>query len=323
MDSSWPENLTADREKAIGELVRGQEFANQLRVMLGKPTGDDGSSPSAEDLVLKVLGSFTETLSIFMNCSTSDEVSQVPANTHVGSPCWDARKSEDSGDSSKTSSASKDRRGCYKRRKTAQTWTRLTPTLIDDGHAWRKYGQKVILNAKYPRNYYRCTHKYDQGCQATKQVQRTEDDIDTPMYRTIYNGDHTCKNLLKAPQIILDSTTTPRGSSILLSFGSNNKPNDNPFFPSFPLIKQECKDDQNIPSLMYHNQSSSSDYLMSPDLTAFESSGPMTVLSSGSDHGDVISSGVYSCTASTHSLEMDLMVGPVDGFDDMFQFEFE
>ncbi|KAA8517636.1 hypothetical protein F0562_015110 [Nyssa sinensis] len=238
MDSSfWPENLPADREKAIKELVRGREFAKQLRDMLSKPTGDDGSLPSADDLVLKVLGSFTETLSIFRNCNTSDELSQFPATTHLGSPCWDGRKSEDSGDSSKTS-ASKDRRGCYKRRKTAQTWTTLTTTLIDDGHAWRKYGQKLILNAKHPRNYYRCTHKYDQGCAATKQVQRTEDE--TPMYRTTYNGHHKCKNL-KAPQILLDSTPRDR-SSILLSFGSNDKPND-PFLTSFSLIKQENKDE--------------------------------------------------------------------------------
>jgi len=26
---------------------------------------------------------------------------------------------------------------------------------IDDGHQWRKYGQKEILNAKFPRYIYR------------------------------------------------------------------------------------------------------------------------------------------------------------------------
>ncbi|KQK04775.1 hypothetical protein BRADI_2g15872v3 [Brachypodium distachyon] len=43
---------------------------------------------------------------------------------------------------------------------------------LDDGLSWRKYGQKDILGAKYPRAYLRCTHRHSQGCQATKQVQR-------------------------------------------------------------------------------------------------------------------------------------------------------
>ncbi|KAA8517552.1 hypothetical protein F0562_017818 [Nyssa sinensis] len=328
MDTSCPENLPAGRKKAFDELERGRKLAIQLQIMLSKPAGDDADGPlSAKDLVAKILGTFTESLSI-LNCSASDEVSsQVPANTHLS---CDGRKSEDSGESSKTS-APTDRRGCYKRRKTSQTWTRFTTSLIDDGHAWRKYGQKVILNAQYPRNYYRCSHKFDQGCQATKQVQRTEED--PRMYRTTYKGHHICKSQPKpAPHIMLDdSTPTPtlsRDSSILLGFGSNNKPNDGHFFHPFgsnPLIKQESKEE--LPSLK-HNQSSSSDYLVP---LPFKSSGPMAVLSPGSDHGDVISSGVYSCTASTHSLEMGMemdmdmhMMVPsvVDFSDDDFNFNF-
>ncbi|KAK9290778.1 hypothetical protein L1049_008956 [Liquidambar formosana] len=315
MDSSWPENLPIDRKKVTQKIVQGQEFAKQLQILLSKPQIQDGLA-SFEDLVAKILRSFTETLSI-LNCGDSDEVSQIPAKR---SPCWDGQKSEDSGESSKSSTL-KDRRGCYKRRKTSQSWTRVTPNLIDDGHAWRKYGQKVILNAKHPRNYFRCTHKHDQGCLATKQVQKTEED--PPMYRITYNGYHTCQNLLKAPQIILDSTH--RDSSVLLSFDANiPEKQDYTFFTSsFPLIKQEYKEDIPSDDMTHHqNQSSSSDYLLSPDLTTFDSSGPMTGLSStlGSDHGDVIS-GMNSCTASTHSLDMDIMVGSVE-FDDVLEFEF-
>ncbi|XP_059642336.1 WRKY DNA-binding transcription factor 70-like [Cornus florida] len=310
MDSSWPENFPADRKMAIENLTRGREFANQLRLMLSKPFSDDGSLPPAKELVRKILGSLTETLSI-LNYSASDEVSQIPSNNHVGSPCWDGRKSEDSGESSKTSAA-KDRRGCYKRRRTSQTKTILAPTSVDDGYAWRKYGQKVILNAKHPRNYYRCTHKFDQGCQATKQVQLTEDE--PQMYRTTYSGHHTCKNLLKPPQIILDSTI--RDTSILVSFGSNDnhntKPNDS-IFTSFPLIKQERTSIKEEMSSLNHNQSPPSDhYLLSSDLTTLESSGPMPGLSSASDLGDV-----YSCTASYHSLDIDMNNLESVNFDDI------
>ncbi|KAK2981844.1 hypothetical protein RJ640_010361 [Escallonia rubra] len=305
---TWPENLLNDRKKAIHELLRGREFTNQLGAMLRGPL-PAGGSVSAEDLLVKIMGSFRNTISI-LDSSESDEVSQIPASSRrLDSPCRDGRKSEDSGQSSKTS-AFKDRRGCYKRRKNSHTSTKLTPNLIDDGHAWRKYGQKVILNAKHPRNYFRCTHKFDQGCQATKQVQMTE--AEPAMYKTTYHGFHTCKNPLKASQIILDSTHPASDSSYLLCFNSDRIQKSSDHHSLYPhLVKQEHK--QNFPM---------SDYLMSPDLTTIDSPGPMTVLSPGSDHGDVISSGVYSCTASTHSsFGMDMM-GSVDFDDDVFQFDF-
>ncbi|XP_062198599.1 transcription factor WRKY19-like [Phragmites australis] len=61
---------------------------------------------------------------------------------------------------------------------------------VDDGHTWRKYGQKEILGAKHPRSYYRCTHRHSQGCAATKQVQRTDED--PTLFDVIYHGAHTC-----------------------------------------------------------------------------------------------------------------------------------
>ncbi|XP_052481549.1 uncharacterized protein LOC105764736 isoform X11 [Gossypium raimondii] len=59
----------------------------------------------------------------------------------------------------------------------------------DDGFCWRKYGQKDILGAKYPR-YYRCTYKHNQGCLATKTVKRSSDD--PTIFEITYRGKHTC-----------------------------------------------------------------------------------------------------------------------------------
>nr|WJJ45892.1 WRKY43 [Persea americana] len=60
----------------------------------------------------------------------------------------------------------------------------------DDGNSWIKYGLKDILGAKYPRAYYRCTHRNVQGCAAKKQVQRSEED--PSIFQVMYQGHHTC-----------------------------------------------------------------------------------------------------------------------------------
>lgn len=144
------------------------------------------------------------------------------------------------------------------------------------------------------RNYYRCTHKYDQGCQATKQVQRVQDN--PPLYKTTYYGNHTCRNLLN-PDIILDPNS-PSDSSILLSFDNTLPPptkKDCPFlssssFPS-PFVKKECEE---IPS------SSSNDYLLSPPELTFDNGSSRL----GSDHRDVMSVAFYD------SAELDQVFEP-------------
>ncbi|KAK9069635.1 hypothetical protein SSX86_011539 [Deinandra increscens subsp. villosa] len=65
----------------------------------------------------------------------------------------------------------------------------------NDGYMWRKYGQKEILNAKYPREYYRCTYRNTHGCCATKQVQRSSED--PSIFDITYLGKHTCPKTSK------------------------------------------------------------------------------------------------------------------------------
>ncbi|XP_031278926.1 WRKY transcription factor 55 isoform X2 [Pistacia vera] len=69
----------------------------------------------------------------------------------------------------------------------------------EDGYTWRKYGQKEILNSKYPRSYYRCTHQKLYQCPAKKQVQRLDNDPST--FEVTYNGEHTCHMSSTAPSI--------------------------------------------------------------------------------------------------------------------------
>lgn len=284
------ENLGGDsHRKIIEELLRGRELANQLRYVLNEGghnnDDDNGSTKSplfAEKLVKEVLNTFSNSL-LFLNNSTSESL-------HF--QLRDASKSEDSQESNcKSTSVVKQRRGCHKRRKISQTWEKESEIPTEDGHQWRKYGQKLILHAKYPRNYYRCTHKYDQGCRATKQVQRIQED--PPLHKTTYCGQHSCRNM-QNPDIIVDSVS-PSVSSMLLSF-DNSLPSltkqECPFlsssFPSSSSVKRECKEEISPPP------SSSANYDYLSELT-FEDEEEKINLSStlDSDHVDLIPDMLY------------------------------
>ncbi|XP_020192752.4 uncharacterized protein [Aegilops tauschii subsp. strangulata] len=89
--------------------------------------------------------------------------------------------------------------------------TELPP---DDGYTWRKYGQKDILGSRFPRSYYRCTHKNYYGCDAKKKVQRLDDD--PFMYEVTYCGSHSCLTsttpLLNFPTATATATATATNS---------------------------------------------------------------------------------------------------------------
>nr|APP13923.1 WRKY transcription factor 41 [Fragaria vesca] len=319
---TWPESVSSNQKRVMEELVQGREMANQLRGVLRSDVR------SAEGLVTKILGSLTNTL-LILNGSQVDAkeelISQVHANSNTSavtasgsgsgsatagpvSSSWDVvhddamMKSEDSNEEScKSTETFKDRRGSYKRKKTSHSWTKDTLDLVDDGHAWRKYGQKMIQNNKHPRNYFRCTHKFDQGCKATKHVQRIKDE--PQLFRTTYYGNHTCTDYLRAPELILDCSSREDSSQKMIRFDSTDN-DEHPFFSAFTSTKNEgVKEEEMIKPfkpisdhdhVTYHNQSpSSSAYIMSPGPCVLESSGGTFNGFSSTiayDHDDVISS---------------------------------
>ncbi|XP_024188456.1 probable WRKY transcription factor 70 isoform X2 [Rosa chinensis] len=274
MEWTWPESVSSNRQRVVEELVQGREMVNQLQRCLS------GDVRSAEGLVTKILGSFTNTLRILNGSEEAKEelISQIQANsptstvTASGSAAagtdslsWDALddagKSEDSNEESyKSTETFKDRRGSYKR-----------------------------------RNYFRCTHKFDQGCKATKHVQRIKDE--PQLFRTTYYGNHTCTDYLRAPELILDSSSSQDSSKNMIRFDNTNndftRKQEHPFFSSFTSIKKESvKEEEMITPIndhdhvIHHNQQlSSCDYLMSPGLGVFESSASTIAY----DHEDVFS----------------------------------
>ncbi|TVU50620.1 EcWRKY-5 [Eragrostis curvula] len=76
-------------------------------------------------------------------------------------------------------------------RKDERSWTTDTYAPYNDGHQWRKYGEKKLSNSNFPRFYYRCTYKNEMKCAATKQVQQ-KDTSDPPLFSVTYFNQHTC-----------------------------------------------------------------------------------------------------------------------------------
>ncbi|CAL5382187.1 unnamed protein product [Camellia sinensis] len=163
----------------INELIQGLELTKQLKNNLDPLA----SSPeSCEFLIQKILSSYDKALSILNLGDSVGELHQIGG--HGGSP-----KSEDF-----KVHCHKD---VYKKRKTLPRWTKQVCVCsetgvvpLEDGYSWRKYGQKDILGANFPRSYYRCTHRHAQGCLATKLVQKS--DKDPSIFEITYRGRHTC-----------------------------------------------------------------------------------------------------------------------------------
>ncbi|GJN31392.1 hypothetical protein PR202_gb19786 [Eleusine coracana subsp. coracana] len=130
---------------------------------------------------------------------------------------------------SASSSGRNRRKRNFSRRSQHAYEQRITATL-DDGHIWRKYGQKEIQNSSNPRGYFRCTHRSDQGCPAKRQVQRC--DADPSKHVVTYYGEHTCRDPSQIVPIVIHAAgdaPPDGGASNLISFalsranaGSNN-----------------------------------------------------------------------------------------------------
>ncbi|XP_066368795.1 probable WRKY transcription factor 17 [Miscanthus floridulus] len=176
-------------------------------------------SPSAPSSFPHNLGRLL-TESSFIN--TAPVVDAFGAGTSSGSP---VRRQ---GSSSRSSPPVQPRQQHRRRRERGERMTIMVPVQRtgntdqppDDGYTWRKYGQKDILGSRFPRSYYRCTHKNYYGCEAKKKVQRLDDDPFT--YEVTYCGNHTC---LTSTTPLL---TLPAGPATAASTAANMLTNNSP-----------------------------------------------------------------------------------------------
>ncbi|GLU00791.1 hypothetical protein SLE2022_181350 [Rubroshorea leprosula] len=151
-----------EQRSLFNEITRGRDLAKQLQNHL-RP------SSSAEMrllLVEKIICSYKKALSMLMNSNAFPET-KLSSIGMLQPPPSAANSTE----------AASNKKDVSKKRKTISSWTEHVKVCSksiegapEEGHCWRKYGQKNIVGAKFPRGYYRCTHRYSQGCLATKQV---------------------------------------------------------------------------------------------------------------------------------------------------------
>ena len=184
----------------MSELIHGMELAKQLKGHLSEAS----TFQTREFLMQKILSSYEKALMI-LNWSGSVTHPQ-PAGENfrvtVGIPesplSINGSPISDDFDGSPKDGQGRD--GASKKRKTMPRWTDQVKVSSEnglegpheDGYSWRKYGQKDILGAKYPRSYYRCTYRNTKNCWATKQVQRSDED--PTIFEITYRGTHACSN---------------------------------------------------------------------------------------------------------------------------------
>lgn len=193
--------------RMMEDLLKGQELATQLQGLLR----DTPKAGVLTDQILRSLSRAIRAVDAAKATAAAGEGSEVQSEVTCG------------GGKRKATAGGGDRRGVCRRRTQQSSGVTTTMKNLDDGQAWRKYGQKEIQNSKHPKAYFRCTHKYDQQCAAQRQVQRCDEDPDT--FRVTYIGVHTCRDpAAVAPHVIIHQTSDADGlhaGSRLISFAPN------------------------------------------------------------------------------------------------------
>ncbi|KAL8238851.1 hypothetical protein R6Q59_015418 [Mikania micrantha] len=191
----------------INEITKGMELAKQLKSILSS----ESSLETKQVLIQGIISSYDRAL-LMVKWDHHSGGQTPPLTPPLAPPMLSQPESSvsiddspRSGDFNQPFDDQHDQKSVSKKRKTITTWRNQIRISTDnglegntdDGYSWRKYGQKDILGAKFPRSYYRCTYRYIHHCMARKQVQRTDED---PMvFEITYRGQHTCNPATTPP----------------------------------------------------------------------------------------------------------------------------
>jgi len=208
---SSPPPAAAAPRAVVDNLIDLRERAEMLRNMLqGSPTPPgtpaDAAPAGTSDLIDGIMSSLSSALSAALDTTAAGGRGQGRRRRRAGAV---------------TGSGPQRRSSTTRRRSHSPFLRTVTTNTLDDGNSWRKYGQKHIQDSpNNPRSYYRCTHKPDQGCRATRQVQASDDNPSE--FVISYYGQHTCRDPSTIPLVIEAAAAPPDDCANLISFGSSS-----------------------------------------------------------------------------------------------------
>uniref|UniRef100_A0ACD5T9W8 Uncharacterized protein n=1 Tax=Avena sativa TaxID=4498 RepID=A0ACD5T9W8_AVESA len=210
-EMSPPASPSDQRDAVIEELQKGAQLAESLRQQV-ELIPELGRRDAALANVSDISTALASSLSVLQSereqygCSSSDAATGHAAGAFGGGGVR-ARN----GAAARARKA-KHRRGTHGEQLPIKEM--LTQTPENDRFHWRKYGEKKILNADFPRLYYRCGYSNEHKCPAKKYVQQ-QNKNEPPMFMVTLINDHRCHTLFPAEA---DQQPPPPGSS----GGANN-----------------------------------------------------------------------------------------------------
>ncbi|CAL0305453.1 unnamed protein product [Lupinus luteus] len=353
------DNMGDSSNNLIHELLQGLELAKQLQKNLHVPSSSS-SRETHELLIQKIISIFEKALEMinWKSGSLGEPSSQqslgVTIRMSESPPLSISPHSEDS-----DRDLTEQDPNASRKRKTLPRWTKqiqVNPGVgvewpLDDGYNWRKYGQKDILGAVYPRGYYRCTHRNVRGCLATKQVQRSDEDPN--VFEITYKGKHTCtmasntmptsnpnenqeSNLNTNQNVLHSLEQQPNPNELLLNLREGlrvqtehlDSSNDQPFssfhFPSSSNIKTENQiltspmlENFSPPSYISPATSGIGHFSVSPSVVN-NLGGYTSMVSSGFQINDMISATTSAANSPTFGIEFPFDQFEIDGHNFTF-----
>ncbi|KAI3822120.1 hypothetical protein L1987_09701 [Smallanthus sonchifolius] len=205
-----------EEKTLIHELTQGLQLAESLRVNLHSPE-------TREFLIQKILSIYDNALLVLQSGVYAGQPREPESSVSFRSPGSEEFEFD------RPFSGQQGQNVTSKKRKGSMTLedhviicsgNRLEDN-IDDGYNWRKYGQKDILGAKFPRSYYKCSYCNSQKCFAKKQVQRKDED--STVFDIAYKGKHTC--ILGVQSASPPLSPSPQNHEITPTFHQLSPPN--------------------------------------------------------------------------------------------------
>ncbi|XP_060213348.1 probable WRKY transcription factor 41 [Lycium barbarum] len=219
------ENNCWEREVVITELTKGRELMLQLQNHF-----DPMKQDVCQYLAVEIVSSYDKALSLLNGTALSGMISKGEKIINP-EPSSSTAKLQSPQLLADSSTKSCDRPFNSRKRKMVSRRTEYVHARSgeevppEDGYSWRKYGQKHILRAKYPREYYRCARRGLSNCGATKMVQKSE--TEPSVFEVTYGGSHSCgqenKNQNEELLLAVPTKETQLGTEVGRSGGKTSE----------------------------------------------------------------------------------------------------